>query len=188
MNPVQTLKTVIYKSILIHSSSALNVFHFSDYIYICSFHLFCALFCRVHLTLLSFIVLKVFGEEHADKWWSSPTLCIFSSLLSHIPARCKRTTRGNPYNHHSIVSRSLSLPFCLYKHASKAKAVPLHAKKALEGRGGNSYLFSNSALGGGKWSVSPPGRALSPGKGPPVPIVQKAGQRLEEKSFRFCRG
>jgi hypothetical protein len=35
-----------------------------------------------------------------------------------------------------------------------------------------------------------------PGKGPPVPIVQEAGwapepvwtQRLEEKSFRLCRG
>jgi len=41
-----------------------------------------------------------------------------------------------------------------------------------------------------------PGRALPPGKGPPVPIVQEAGwapepvwtQRLEEKSSRLCRG
>jgi hypothetical protein len=41
-----------------------------------------------------------------------------------------------------------------------------------------------------------PGRALSPGEGHPVPIVQEAGwapkpvwtQRLEEKSFRLCRG
>jgi len=44
---------------------------------------------------------------------------------------------------------------------------------------------------GGEWSASRPGRSLSPGKGPPVPIVQEAGwapapvwtQRLEEKSF-----
>jgi hypothetical protein len=43
---------------------------------------------------------------------------------------------------------------------------------------------------GGKWSASRPGRALPPGKGPPVPIVQEAGwapepvwtQRLKEKS------
>jgi hypothetical protein len=43
---------------------------------------------------------------------------------------------------------------------------------------------------GGEWSASRPGRALPPGKGPPVPIVQEAGwalepvwtQRLEEKS------
>jgi hypothetical protein len=43
----------------------------------------------------------------------------------------------------------------------------------------------------GVWSASRPGRALPPGKGLPVPIVQEAGwarepvwtQRLEEKSF-----
>jgi hypothetical protein len=32
-----------------------------------------------------------------------------------------------------------------------------------------------SALDGGEWSASRPGRALAPGKGPPVPIVQEAG-------------
>jgi hypothetical protein len=44
---------------------------------------------------------------------------------------------------------------------------------------------------GSEWSASRPGRALHPGKGPPLPIVQEAGwapepvwpQRLEEKSF-----
>jgi hypothetical protein len=48
-----------------------------------------------------------------------------------------------------------------------------------------------SALDGGEWSASRPGRALPPGRGPPVPIGQEAGwapepvwtQRLEEKSF-----
>jgi hypothetical protein len=43
----------------------------------------------------------------------------------------------------------------------------------------------------GEWSASRPGRALPPGKEPPVPIVQEAGwasepvwtQKLEEKSF-----
>jgi hypothetical protein len=41
-----------------------------------------------------------------------------------------------------------------------------------------------------------PAALLPPGKGPPVPIIQEAGwapepvwtQRLEEKSFRLCRG
>jgi hypothetical protein len=55
----------------------------------------------------------------------------------------------------------------------------------------SSYSVSTSALDGGEWSASRPGRALPPGKGPPVPIVQEAGwapepvwtQRLEEKSF-----
>jgi hypothetical protein len=54
----------------------------------------------------------------------------------------------------------------------------------------SSYSFTTSALNGGEWSASRPGRALLPGKGPPVPIVQEAGwapepvwtQRLEEKS------
>jgi hypothetical protein len=64
--------------------------------------------------------------------------------------------------------------------------------EALEGeRRYSSYSFSTSALDGGEWSASRPGRALPPGKGPPVPIVQEAGwasepvwtQRLEEKSF-----
>jgi hypothetical protein len=58
-----------------------------------------------------------------------------------------------------------------------------------------SYSFSTSALDGVKWSASPPGLALPPGKGPPVPIVHETGwapepvwtQRLEEKSFLICR-
>jgi hypothetical protein len=78
----------------------------------------------------------------------------------------------------------------------KAKAVPLHATEALGGEEYSSYSLSISALDGGEWSASLPGRALAPEKGPPVPIVQEAGwdpepfwtQRLEEKSFRLCRG
>jgi hypothetical protein len=81
--------------------------------------------------------------------------------------------------------------------ALKCKAVPPHATEALGGgRRYSSYSFSTSALNGGEWSASHPDRALPPGKGPPVPIVQEAGwvlepvwaQRLEEKFFRLCRG
>jgi hypothetical protein len=60
----------------------------------------------------------------------------------------------------------------------------------------SSYSFTTSALDGGEWLASRPGRALAPGKGSPVPIVQEAGwapepvwtQRLQEKSFRLCQG
>jgi hypothetical protein len=60
----------------------------------------------------------------------------------------------------------------------------------------SSYSFSSSALDGGEWSASRPSRALPPGKGPPVPIIQESGwapepvwtQRLEEKFFSLCRG
>jgi hypothetical protein len=53
----------------------------------------------------------------------------------------------------------------------------------------SSYSFLTSALDGGEWSASRPGRALPPGKGPPVSVGQEAGwtpepvwtQRLEEK-------
>jgi hypothetical protein len=59
----------------------------------------------------------------------------------------------------------------------------------------SSYSYSTSALDGGEWSASRPGRAWAPGKGPPVPTVQEAGwtpepvwtQRLQEKSFCLCR-
>jgi hypothetical protein len=59
-----------------------------------------------------------------------------------------------------------------------------------------SDSFFTSALDGGEWSASRPGRTLLPGKGPPVHIGQEAGwapepvwtQRLEEKSFRLSRG
>jgi hypothetical protein len=62
--------------------------------------------------------------------------------------------------------------------------------EALGGRGYGSYSFTTSALDGGEWSASRPGRALLPGRGPPVPILQEAGwapepvwtQRLEVKS------
>jgi hypothetical protein len=60
----------------------------------------------------------------------------------------------------------------------------------------SSYSFTTSALDGGEWSESRPGRALRPEKGPLVPIVQEAGwalkpgstQRLEEKFSCLCRG
>jgi hypothetical protein len=73
----------------------------------------------------------------------------------------------------------------------KGKAVPLHAMEAPGGdRRYSSSSFLTSALYGGEWSASRPGRALPPGKEPPVPIGQEAGwvpepvwtQRLEEKS------
>jgi hypothetical protein len=58
----------------------------------------------------------------------------------------------------------------------------------------SSYSFMTSALDGGEWSASHPGRALDPGEGPLVLIGQEAGasdlvwtKRLEEKSFCFCR-
>jgi hypothetical protein len=58
----------------------------------------------------------------------------------------------------------------------------------------NSYSFLTWALDGGEWSASRPGRALPPGKGPPVPIGQEVGPRAgldagaRRKILRLCRG
>jgi hypothetical protein len=43
----------------------------------------------------------------------------------------------------------------------------------------SSHSFLTSALDKGESSASRPGRALPPGKGPPVPIGQEAGWALE---------
>jgi hypothetical protein len=61
------------------------------------------------------------------------------------------------------------------------------------GRRGSIALtsFTTWALDRGERSASRPGRALPPGKGPPVPIVQEAGwapepvwtQRLDKNPF-----
>jgi hypothetical protein len=69
--------------------------------------------------------------------------------------------------------------------------------RRLEERSYSSYSFSASALDGVSGQRQAPAALyLPPGKGPPVPIVQEAGwapepvwaQRLQEKSFRLCRG
>jgi hypothetical protein len=69
----------------------------------------------------------------------------------------------------------------------------------MEAHGGerrySSYSYLTSALDGGEWLASRHGRALPPGKGPPVPIGQEAAwapepvwtQRLE-KIFFLCQG
>jgi hypothetical protein len=68
---------------------------------------------------------------------------------------------------------------------------PLHVVDGAVGeRRYSSYTFIFTALEGGEWSASRPGRALPPGKEPPVPTVQEAGwapepvwtQRVEENS------
>jgi hypothetical protein len=79
-------------------------------------------------------------------------------------------------NHYKV--KSQSCPTTRHEGASKERRY-------------SSYSFSTSALNGGEWSASGPGRALVPGKRPPVPIVQEAGwtqepvwtQKLKEKSF-----
>jgi hypothetical protein len=54
--------------------------------------------------------------------------------------------------------------------------VPLRSIEAHLGeRMYSSYSFLTSALEGGEWSASRPGRAVPPDKEPPVPTVQEGG-------------
>jgi hypothetical protein len=74
---------------------------------------------------------------------------------------------------------------------SKSKVVSVPPRRRQGERRYSFYSFLTSALDGGVWSASRSGRALAPGKGHPVPIVQEAGwapepvwiQRLEENPF-----
>jgi hypothetical protein len=60
----------------------------------------------------------------------------------------------------------------LFGTGKKGKVVPLRCIEAhLGDRRYSSFSFLTSALEGGEWSASRPGRALPPGKEPPVPIV-----------------
>jgi hypothetical protein len=84
---------------------------------------------------------------------------------------------------------NLKLVMLLYN--VKSKAVPSRSIEVpLGDRRYSSCSFLTSALEGGEWSASRPGRALPPDKEPPVPILEEAGwapepvwtKRLEEKS------
>jgi hypothetical protein len=66
------------------------------------------------------------------------------------------------------------------KYQYSEKVIPLHAMRTLGGRVRyRSYFFLTSALEGGEWSASRPGRPLPPDKEPPVPTVQEAGLKAE---------
>jgi hypothetical protein len=70
---------------------------------------------------------------------------------------------------------SCSNNFCPFI-SLKAKAVPVHATKALGGGGGcSSYSFLTSALDGGEWSTSRPGCALASGGKGPLPGTHCTG-------------
>jgi hypothetical protein len=108
-------------------------------------------------------------------WLSTRALCFWHR-------RCKL------YRCYSSIKMSILIH---YRYILKVKQSHYTPWKRLGEKRYSSYSFSTLALDGGEWSASRPGRALPPGKGPRVPIVQEAGwapelvwtQRLEEKSF-----
>jgi hypothetical protein len=97
-----------------------------------------------------------------------PTFCVHDTLASI----CVAASYCVYYNS-SVQSRSVFT--CLPNHTPytlKAKAAPLHAAKALGGRGDIAPTHSRPRTAWGEWSASC-SRPSSPGKYPPVPIVQE---------------
>jgi hypothetical protein len=60
-------------------------------------------------------------------------------------------------------------------NSKKSKALLLQAMETLGGEEVELLLVHDLGTRCGKWSASRPGRALLPGKWPPVPILQEAG-------------
>jgi hypothetical protein len=80
-----------------------------------------------------------------------------------------------------------------YSWYGKGKAVPLHTMEALGGeRRYSSYSFSTSALDGGEWSASRPGRAFIPGERIPGThctggwVSPRAGLHTEARGKILC--
>jgi hypothetical protein len=88
----------------------------------------------------------------------------------------------------------VTTPYTLEINTKKLKLSHYTSRRGLGKRRYSSYSFTTSALDGGV-SVTPRPRFGS-GERTPVPIIQEAGwapepvwtQRIEEKSFRLCRG
>jgi hypothetical protein len=95
-----------------------------------------------------------------------------------------------PFDCLQAATRTHCFVYPLLRSRKRQSCPATRHKGAWRERMYSSYSFSTSALDGGEWS-SRHGRALAPGKGPLVPIVQEAGwapepvwtQRIEEKSF-----
>jgi hypothetical protein len=101
------------------------------------------------------------------------------------------STGGGQICSHVKKCRSLHAMSCLYNTISekccpfcKSKGVPLHAMEELgEEKRYSTYTLLTSEPEGGEGPASRPGRALPPGKGPPVP---RAGLEAEARGIILC--
>jgi hypothetical protein len=73
------------------------------------------------------------------------------------------TVPGNTHGSNISTLGGVSINDCNVK----GKAVPLHAMEAMEERRYSSYSLTTSALDGGEWSATRPGRAFTPGERTP---------------------
>jgi hypothetical protein len=114
---------------------------------------------------------------------SSDSIKVMNPLINWLIPKFWSTIRA--------ISWTLSLPCVLHLWHYKKQSRYTPWRRLGGVRWYSSYSFTTSALDWGEWSASRPGRALPPGKGPPVPIGEEAGwapepvwtQSIEEKSL-----
>jgi hypothetical protein len=129
-----------------------------------------------HFLLLHFVVSGVIAEKLETRWVTFIMyVCIFNknrTIISWV------IIREHAHGQREKVKQSRYTPW-----------------RRLGGEDYSCYTFTTSALDADECSESRLGRALPPGEGPAVPIVQEAGwapdpvwtQRLEEKSSWPCQ-
>jgi hypothetical protein len=132
---------------------------------------------------------------HAEEVWPKSLYCLATVTrnLCILSAEVLPSSRAAVliYTRHRSKWRVSLCSQPLYPGKGKVKQSHYTPWRRLKGETYSSYSFTTSALDGSEWSASLPGRALPPGKGTLVPIVQEAGwalepvwtQRLEEKSL-----
>jgi hypothetical protein len=129
------------------------------------------------------------GERRCSYYSFTTSALDGGECSASLPGCALPPEKGPPVS----IGRRLGAPQSRSGH--KAKSCPTSRHEGAWGSGGIAPA-QTSAIDGSEWSASRPSRALAPVKGPPLPIVQEAGwalqpvwtQRLEEKSFRLCRG
>jgi hypothetical protein len=127
-------------------------------------------------------------STHCIGGWVGLRAGLDTEAIGKILCLCRLSNPGNP-----VCSQDTILGYPITPATSHLfLSCPTTRHEGAWGeRGYSSYSYSTSALDGGEWSESRPGRPLALGKEPPVPILQEAGwapepawtQRLEEKSF-----
>jgi hypothetical protein len=134
---------------------------------------------RLNITK-GFVTHRVIKEYYCDISsylnWDPDTMCIRGCLKDQI------------HNGNYTITTSCSNVILQQAKVKQSRYTPW---RRLGGEEYSSWSFTTSALDRGEWSASRPGRALPPGKGPPVPIEQEAGWapepgwtlRIEENAF-----
>jgi hypothetical protein len=116
-----------------------------------------------------FSVWSVSQETTSSKHYKRPVITITSTEMS---TKTNAILRNTMFTENNTRCQECLLFACYIYKVNQSRYTPW---RRFGGEEYSSYSFTTSALYGGEWSASRPGRALPPEKRPPVPIVQEAG-------------